>query len=135
MLAIDAAKYLHGLGIVVFDENGILGNAFIDTLPSEPGYAVGIYSSGGAAPETRNPMDRPALQFITRSATPDPRPAEELAQRIWTAFHGLAKTELAPGGTYVGKARAAQSRPVYIGTDDNDRPRYSVNIQFVTRRD
>ena len=133
MLAIDAAMYLHSQGIVTFDEDGAEGNAFIEALPSTPDLAVGIFSAGGAAPEVRNALDRPALMFVIRGGS-DPRAVQMLARQIWTAWHGLTKTELAPGGVYVGLARARESEPVAQGPDESGRHRYSVTIDFITRR-
>jgi hypothetical protein len=134
MLALDVAQYLDTLAVVTFDASGVSGNCFLETLPHKPDLAVMVKSTGGPAPSASNPHNRPTLQFLVRGSS-DPRPAQALAQAIWTALHHLTETELTPGGTYVGHAWAMQSEPVSLGTDEQGRHEYSVNIAFATRRD
>lgn len=131
MPAVDIAKYLDTAGILDFDETGITGNTFIDNLPAEPDTAVGIYTGSAGPPDTKTLLDRPGLQFIVRAASSVT--AYALAVSIRTALHAQTNLTLT-SGLLVRQMTANQSRPVYIGTDENGRHQYSVNISLLTRR-
>lgn len=132
MLAVDAAKYLHAQAVVTFSEAGATGNAFIDRLPNTPDLAVGIFTGGGGRPGVNRGARYPTLEFQVRGSAASPLTAQALAQAIHDAWHGLGATLLAAGGTTIAGARCAQSAPTYIGTDDNGRHQYSVNVEFIS---
>lgn len=72
------------------------------------------------------PIPRPEFQAVVRAAQYNDEQAEEVANSLLATLHKRS------GGTLSGLklilCRAEQSAPFYIGTDENDRPMYSVNF-------
>jgi hypothetical protein len=131
MLAADIAQYLDDENLVTVDPSGVAGNCFIDTLPATPETAVGIFSGSAGPPDAKTSLDRPGVQLQVRGDT-DPRTAFALAEALRVKLHGLSNLTLA-SGTLVKLITANQSQPVYIGTDENGRHQYSVNLSCITR--
>lgn len=124
---------------VTFDETGVTGNTFIDTMPSTPDLAVAVTGSGAnpKAPGTGHlPLDEPTVQIRVRSIRFDPRPGKTLAWAIYHRLVNLHATVLDPGGdaeVYVTRTTAVQSGPASIGRDANDRPEFVINLAFLVR--
>lgn len=136
MLAVAVAKYLHATGVVVFDETGTTGDAFIGKLPSTPDDAVALTPSGGLPTNSHHGYDEPTLQIRARSGAYDPRPAYLRLRQIYDALVGLHAVTLDFGGddeVYVVRTVALQSDPAPIGPDENDRPEYVLNFAFRIR--
>ena len=133
MLTEELATYLDAHGLVIFDTTGCAGNCFVETLPDAPDLAVAIYATGGAPPSLRNAIAYPSVRLLIRG-TRDPRTAQELAQSLLTALHGLHNVELTTGGTQLYLCVAQQSAPAHQGVDAAHRHRYAVELQLHTDR-
>lgn len=123
---------------VDFDETGVTGNTFTDSMPDAPALAVAITGSGGIpwAGHGSLPVDEPTVQIRVRSERFDPRPGKKLAWAIYHALVGMTATTLDPGGdaeVYVSRCLALQTGPASIGRDGNDRPEFVVNFAFRVR--
>jgi len=133
--AIAAARYLSGKGLVAFDEAGTAGNCFLNNLPAQPNLAVMIKQTGGNPVEAGGSIgyDEPTLQLLVRSSR-DPRPGALLAQSLYDEMVGL-RGVLDPAGENLTLVRclAAQSAPVHVGTDENERHLYSINLALHVR--
>jgi len=131
MLAIELARYLHDKGLVTFDQNGSQGSCFIGTIPPKPDEAVAIYHYEGLPASTVHGYDSPRLQVRVRG-TEDPRVGFQLAQSIYEALHGF-EGYLVEGGYWIVSCEGLQSGPVHIGTDQNGRHEYTVNLEIEIR--
>jgi hypothetical protein len=131
MLIEDVAIYLMQQSIGNYDREGITGDIFINTLPSQDN-VIGLYSRGGVSAEVANGYDNPAIQIIVRGAA-DHNPFEALAraQSIYDALHGAFDSDpIIAGGIVVINCMGLQSGPTSLGKDSNNRHEYSLNFQF-----
>lgn len=120
------ARYLDALGLVDFDESGIIGDCFEETLPDKPDSAVSLTLYGGAEPDSKLPYEEPRVQVRVRAAE-DPRVSRARAQSIYSALHGLSHLSL-PDGTFVVLCIAI-STPASIGRDTNGRHEHVINFR------
>lgn len=134
MIVEEIAEYLAADGLGTFDPTGIIGDIFIETMPDSPDVAIGLFTTGGLAPDVATSVARPRVQLVVRGGR-DPREAALLATAIYEALHGLRSMEFVPGGTRIMLASAVQSGPIRLGPDDNGRHEYSINLQFITGGD
>lgn len=108
--------------------NSLDGNLFEQNLPNEPDNAVGLYEYGGAAPRqtlgNRNPTENPRLQVLVRHV--EVETALQWSKLIMHYLITINDQELS-GVRYI-KISAA-SGPGGLGTDSEDRHRYSTNFQ------
>jgi hypothetical protein len=123
------ARYLAGLGLVVYDPDGTSGDCFIDTMPPQPDAAVALGAYGLGEPDPLNDDDESGLQVRVRGG-PDPRPSRARCQAIYSALQGLASVAL-PDGTWLILA-AAQQTTTPLGTDANGRHEHVVNFRLNT---
>jgi minor capsid protein len=121
------ARYLHGLGLAVYDPHGTCGDTFIESMPPAPDDAVCLSLYGAGATDARNGWDIRSLQVRTRG-TADPRPSRRRAEAIYSALHGLARVEL-PGGIWLVLA-AAQATPAPMGIDATGRHEHVTNYRL-----
>lgn len=126
---VEVAKYLQTLGVGSFDETGVGGDIFIESLPAAPDEAIALYSTAGLQADGRNPYDYPGLQLIVRG-TQNPMPARQRAQEIYDLLHGFHGKSFITDGTWVVNCLGTQSGPVHIGQDANRRHEYSLNFQM-----
>ncbi|PBC80111.1 hypothetical protein BX265_4947 [Streptomyces sp. TLI_235] len=122
------ARYLHGLGLVVFDPEGLVGDLFVDTMPEAPDEAVAIATYPLGLPDPLNADDELGLQVRARGPAEDPRPSRRRCQDIYSALQGLTDTAL-PDGTWLVLA-AAQQTPSPLGKDERGRPEHVVNFRL-----
>ncbi|SET94702.1 hypothetical protein SAMN05421676_11210 [Salinibacillus kushneri] len=127
MLETEIAVYLDNLGILTFDETGLSGNTFINTIPSQTDEVIGIYLKGGSEPDIWNDYRSPGMQFIVRG-TEDPRWANQKSEEIYETLNGLSSIQL--GVFYLVSCFGEQSSAVHIGQDSNGRHEYSINFQL-----
>ncbi len=128
MMHIDLAQYL-GAQLAELDYSLTTGGTiFIDELPSSPDRAVAILTQGGTEADSQLPYDSPNVQIIVRSDT-SPAWAIATCDAIYKLLHGKRNIVLAPGTTYLVYALFRQSSPNRIGTDDNGRQRYTMNLR------
>lgn len=122
------------LDLGIYRADGTPGSTiFLASLPSAPDEAIAIGRYGGAEADGRLPYDEPRLQFRVRGDAADVRAAEDRAQAVYDALHGLGMRML-PGGTWLQLAVGAQGGPIYIGPDQTGRPEYTVNVRVEVRR-
>lgn len=121
------ARYLHGLGLLVYDPYGTCGDTFIETMPPAPDEAVALTLYGAGETDARNGWDVRSVQVRCRG-TSDPRVSRRRAEAIYSALHGLTRTEL-PGGLWLVLA-VATSTPFPMGTDANGRHEHVVNVRL-----
>ena len=134
MLAIAVAKYLAETeDDFTYSEAG--GDLFIAFDPSTE-RAVVVMPQPGEGTYTKAPTDTPGLQIIVRHETlHDPLPGYQLARRIYSRLACLDNVTLDEGGddeVRVIGCDAAQSDPVPMGVDANDRHEFSLNFDFRT---
>lgn len=85
-----------------------------------------VQLTGGATSDRQ--ISRPAFQVLVRAK--DPALGEAKAWEIYNFMH--RKRNFDVGTTHVVLCTAAQSSPLYIGTDENGRHLYSVNFQTIS---
>lgn len=133
--AVALARYLSGRSLVIYDEVGTGGNCFVNRLPAQPNEAVMVKQTGGHPVPAGGSLgyDEPTLQLLVRG-TRDPRVGDALAQSLYDELQGF-RGVLDPAGEniYVARCLAAQSAPVHIGTDENERHLYSLNFALHIR--
>lgn len=122
------ARYLHGLGLVVYDPEGVGGDVFVDTMPESPDSAIALGSYGLGVPDPLNDDDETGLQVRARGG-PDPRVSRQRCQAIYSALHGLTDVEL-PGGTWLSLCTAIQT-PSPLGVDSTGRQEHVVNFRLI----
>ncbi|RZD85282.1 minor capsid protein [Streptomyces albidoflavus] len=121
------ARYLHGLGLVTYDPDGLTGDLYVETMPPAPDQAVALALYEGAPPQARDDADTPRLQVRVRG-TADPRVSRARCTALYRALHGLAGVEL-PDGTHLALA-AARGTPAPMGTDNAGRHEHVVNLDL-----
>lgn len=134
MITVAVARYLHSLGLVVYDEAGSSGNCFTGPLPPEPDLAVSIRQYGGSG-GVKFAYDTPRVQVRVRAAANDA--ALTKAQEIYEALHAIVFTTMDPGGDaekYVTECLALDL-PSDIGVDDIERQEYVINFKIEHKGD
>lgn len=126
----EVALFLHGQNLLKFDESGLTGNTFIQSLPDQPNESVAIFSTGGPEADRENVYGYSTIQILIRTIPHDPRLGEEKAQSIIDALNGFNSEQLVIGGHYIVDLYALQSAPNNIGKDENDRYEYSQNFMI-----
>lgn len=129
------AALLAELGLGTYQSDGAAGGTIYTTkLPTAPDRAIAVARYGGAESDSRNPWDEPSIQIRCRGSAADSREAETDAQAVYDRLHGLGMRELTPGGTWLQLAICGGGGPAYIGTDQNGRPEYTVNVRCDLQR-
>lgn len=132
MIVVELAKRLHAAGIVVFDETGTSGDAFIGRNPSEPDESVALTPYPGPPSDSGLPYDLESFQVRIRSAPFDPRPGINKAKQIYDALHGLRAITLADG-TYLVSCLANHTSPAPLGPDGNNRDEWTLSFTTEVR--
>lgn len=114
-----------------WDDAGVTGNLFVDTMPQTPDTAVGLFGYGGPEADGKLGYDTPSVQARVRGG-PDPRTSRALAQDIYNLLHGLGITTL-PDGTLLISCEAIQSSPQALGVDGNGRHEHVLNFRCEIR--
>jgi Bacteriophage minor capsid protein len=127
-LSKQVAEHLDANGFGTFDETGVSGNIFINTIPDQPHEAVAIFTTGGPGSDPKNTYGRSNIQVLIRTIPNDPRGGETKATGIIRSLNGFNSDYLTPGGNYVVDVTAIQSGPSQIGQDQNGRFEYSQNF-------
>ena len=133
----ELMQYLaNNINDITYDDTGVSGNIFQDVLPTEPDIAVMVQGTGGF-PKDMWLVDyaEPTVQIIVRG-TRDPRVArgliEEIVETVGT-FSGQKFVE--DGNWYIVKCHAMQPQGIYIGPDDNNRHRFSINFELEVKKE
>lgn len=135
MIDTAIAKHLTTLELVTYDPDGADGDCFVGFMPSTPDAAVMIKLTGGLPQPSKEPDDRPTVQILVRGTRQDRQGALDWAVAILGALNCLDGVTLDEGGAdevYVVGLTAAQSAPIDIGKDDNDRHELSLNFDAYT---
>lgn len=129
------AEYLNEeIPELIYDDEGLNGNIFIDRFPESPDKIIVIESTGGPAGNFIYSYDMPTIRILTRGNGPNPFDAKELALKIHDKLQSIkAQTIGDTEETYIINCEAIQSDPVLIGEDDNRRIRYSQNFMLNIR--
>lgn len=133
MLARAIAKYLTTLGIVDYRDATTGGDCFLAHMPSDPDVATMVMPYGGVEQRTRSSVDLPVVQLIVRGERHDPLGGLELALRAYAALACLDGVTLDEGGedeVQVIGCTPAQSGPIPLGLDDNQRHEWSLNFDL-----
>lgn len=105
-----------------------VGNLYENALPNDPDNAVGVYEYGGQAPRQQlgnsNPTENPRIQILVRHF--EVETALSWSKKIMKFLITINDQELS-GVRYI-KISAA-SGPGGLGTDPEDRHRFSTNFQ------
>lgn len=104
------------------------GNIFLTKMPSTPDSCLVVSRYGGRESSLADDYDEPSIQIRVRGPATDVRVAEQLAERVYDALHGLGSRTLA-GGTWLQLMVGIQSGPIPIGQDSNGRTEYTVNVR------
>lgn len=120
---------------ITYDETGISGNIFQDNLPTEPDVTIMVQGTGGFPRDMwLEDYYEPTVQIIVRGAR-DPRVARNLVQEIVSEIGTFGEDKFLPAGNwYIIKCQAIQPMGIYIGPDDNNRHRFSVNFELEVKK-
>jgi hypothetical protein len=129
-LSKQVAMFLQAEGFGTFDESGVSGNIFINTIPDQPNESLAIFTTGGPGSDPRNNYGRSNIQVLIRTIPNDPRAGETKATGIIRSLNGFNSDYLTPDGNYIVDVTAIQSGPSQIGQDQNGRFEYSQNFLF-----
>lgn len=127
------AALLHELELGRWDPVGVGGDIFLIALPREPAAALAVQVYGGPAADGRNPYVEPVLLIRVRGEPGDAVGPERRAQGVQDALHGIGKRTLA-AGSRLERCFAAQSRPLFVGVDDQGRHEWSCQFSTELRR-
>jgi hypothetical protein len=111
-------------------------NLFIGLMPDQPDLCAALYEYAGAAPleVLRNnaaTLERPSIQVMTRGARNDYPAARALIEAIRDNLTGVTDVEISG----IRFLRVNQISSINaLGTDDNDRPRFTLSLQGVVER-
>lgn len=122
---------------VAFDEDGVTGNTFVDTMPSEPDLAVSFTGTGGIPWNGHGSIgvDEPTVQVRVRSIKHDPRPGKTLAWALYHQLVGLHAVTLDAGDEelHITRCLGLQTGPASIGKDPENRPEFTFNLALRVR--
>lgn len=133
MIALAVARYLHAEGVVDFRQHASGGDAFVGHMPSTPDAAVAVMPGPPGPQPTKAPTDLPAVQILVRGRGHDITGPEARAQLIYDRLAALDNVTLDPGGdaeAHVVGITPAQSGPIWIGQDANQRHEWSLNFDL-----
>jgi hypothetical protein len=132
LLSKDLISFLTLSGFNTYPDEGFIPA----TLPEAQYPCLFVFASGGYAPHDYLPRDNPTYQVIIKGESYKANPAnktaaEALAKQLIDLLH--KKHNLMVGDAYVWSIKAAQSNPIPLGLDEQDRPMYSTNFIFQTK--
>ena len=98
---------------------------FLAEFPvNAPDEAAFVRIHAGMKPSIWTPLRRPSIQIGIRAKSG--LVAEEQARAVYEALH--QRSNFTIGSSPVVGCFADQSAPIYVGTDENGRPHYSLNF-------
>ena len=136
MLSELMQKLSNDISEIDYDDTGVTGNIFQDVLPTEPDIAVMVKGTGGF-PKDMFLVDyaEPTVQIIVRG-TRDPRVAREIIDEIVETIGTFGGQKFVAGGNWhIIKCHAIQPQGIYIGPDDNNRHRFSINFELEIKKE
>ena len=130
----EIAEYLDSQGLLTYDPNGVTGDTFIDLMPSKPDNAIAVLTGVPRPGSVKHGYDQPAVQIIVRGKR-DPRIAKQRTQDIYDELQGFSSGVFVTGVIWVVSCMAAQSGPIRLGVDDNNRHEFSLNFDLEVKND
>jgi hypothetical protein len=111
-------------------------NMFIGLMPSSPDQCVTLYEYAGSPPyevmvDNDATLERPSVQVITRASRNDYPAARALIESVRDNLTGIVN-ETISGVTFLRVNQISSINA--LGSDDNDRPRFSLSLQVVVER-
>lgn len=111
-------------------------NLFIGLMPSSPDVCVALYEYAGEQPlevlrDNDATLERPSVQVMVRAARNDYPTARALMERVRDTLTGITDQTL--GGVRFLRV-SANSAINAVGTDDNDRPLFTLSLLTVVER-
>ncbi|MFF8290424.1 minor capsid protein [Streptomyces sp. NPDC016309] len=125
------ARHLEARGLLSYDETGVTGDTFIETMPSGPDAAVVLTIYGGPESDSKLGYDEPSVQVRVRGGT-DPRTSRQRCAAIRDELHGLGPVTL-PDGTELLSCIAIQAAPAYLAADESGRHEHVCNFRTEVR--
>lgn len=101
---------------------------YVEQLPAGPDVAVAVLTTDGQPSDSLLAWDMPALQVRVRGDR-SPFGAQQIAQRIYSALHGLSDVEL-PDGMWLGLATCLNSGPTTSAPDEQGRWQWVVGVDL-----
>lgn len=111
-------------------------NLFIGILPESPDVCVGLYEYAGAPPlevfrDMGETLERPSVQVIVRASRNDYPTARNLIKGVRDTLTNITD-ETINGVRFL---RVNQISAINaVGTDENDRPEFTLSLQAVVER-
>ena len=128
-LSEEIAQLLEDLDLGTYQADGTTGGTiYLLRLPSSPDACMAVARYGGPESDATDDYDEPSVQIRIRGPAGDVRTGEQAAQAVYDGMHAIGSRTLA-GGTWLQDAIGAQSGPIYVGVDGNDRPEWTVNLR------
>lgn len=128
----ELIDYLTLSGFTVYPD----ANFIPPDMPEDKYPCMFVMGSGGFAPHSYVPTERPTYQIIVKGKSYKTLPAnmvttEAYAKEVITHLH--RRPNYLVGSAYVFSSLAMQSNPIYLGLDAHDRPMFSTNFVFHVR--
>lgn len=111
-------------------------NLFIGLMPDQPDVCVALYEYAGAPPlevlrDNDASLERPSVQVMVRASRNDYPTAQTLITAVRDSLTGITD-ETISGVRFL---RVNQNSSInHVGTDDNDRPGFTLSLQAVVER-
>lgn len=132
MLSEELIGYLTLSGFSVYPD----ANFIPPDMPEAKYPCLFVMGSGGFAPHSYVPTERPTYQIIVKGKSYKTLPAnmattEAYAKELITHLH--RRSNYLIGSAYVFSSLAMQPNPIPLGLDIHDRPMFSTNFVFHAR--
>ena len=101
---------------------------FIGKQPTEPDTSITIREYNADLPMPKFLIDFPAVQVMIRGAPGGYQAAKLKARDVLNELHSIPSQDL--NGDRWNSIRAL-SGPGYVGSDDNNRPKFSINFTLI----
>lgn len=128
----DIGAFLEAAGLI----GGATGWTFFENYsPATPDQAVVARDTGGAPGEATSAIDYPTFQLMVRSGKLRSDLARAKMIECYNALHegDIPDSTTSPPRQLV-YCFGVQSSPLYIGTDENERPEFVINFRAMAHR-
>lgn len=111
-------------------------NLFIGLMPNSPDVCVALYEYAGEQPlevmvDNAATLERPSVQVMVRATRNDYPTARQLIEDVRDTLTAITNEEIS-GVTFL---RVNQNSSINaVGTDDNDRPLFTLSLMTVVER-
>lgn len=111
-------------------------NLFIGLMPNSPDVCVALYEYAGEQPlevmvDNAATLERPSVQVMARATRNDYPTARQLIEDVRDTLTAITNEEIS-GVTFL---RVNQNSSINaVGTDDNDRPLFTLSLTTVVER-